>query len=178
MQTSSEGRHSIRISGLSTIDFRAGFSRIPTMDFKTTSSRPVQGVQSVPVWIKPSSLLFTPGWINKYSFPFSRCSHSHPSEHHWTVAACSTRSVRTPRDHRGGHQNVADPVLPRASAVQPLEHHRVHPAQRGFLSAGYRIWPGWLCIPESLQCFFLQYYTKWVMCIVAHNKNACLFGIC
>lgn len=43
MQTSSNGRHSVRISGLSTIDFRAGFSRKPTMDFKKTSSRPVQG---------------------------------------------------------------------------------------------------------------------------------------
>lgn len=42
-QTSSEGRHSVRISGLSTIDFRAGFSRKFTLDFKKTSSRPVQG---------------------------------------------------------------------------------------------------------------------------------------
>ncbi|XP_070817740.1 hemicentin-1 [Chaetodon trifascialis] len=44
IKTSSEGRHSVRISGLSTIDFRAGFSRKPTMDFKQTSSRPVQGI--------------------------------------------------------------------------------------------------------------------------------------
>ncbi|XP_017276034.1 hemicentin-1 isoform X1 [Kryptolebias marmoratus] len=44
IKTSSEGRHSIRISGLSTIDFRAGFSRKPTLDFKMTSSRPVQGI--------------------------------------------------------------------------------------------------------------------------------------
>uniref|UniRef100_A0A3B3BIE7 Hemicentin 1 n=1 Tax=Oryzias melastigma TaxID=30732 RepID=A0A3B3BIE7_ORYME len=42
--TSSEGRHSVRISGLSTIDFRAGFSRKPTLDFKMTSSRPVQDI--------------------------------------------------------------------------------------------------------------------------------------
>uniref|UniRef100_A0A8C1K3P7 Hemicentin-1 n=1 Tax=Cyprinus carpio TaxID=7962 RepID=A0A8C1K3P7_CYPCA len=39
-----EGRHSVRISGLSTIDFRAGFSRRETLDFKMTSSRPVQGI--------------------------------------------------------------------------------------------------------------------------------------
>uniref|UniRef100_A0A8B9QFV8 Ig-like domain-containing protein n=1 Tax=Apteryx owenii TaxID=8824 RepID=A0A8B9QFV8_APTOW len=38
------GRHSVRITGLSTIDFRAGFSRKPTLDFKKTSSRPVQGL--------------------------------------------------------------------------------------------------------------------------------------
>uniref|UniRef100_A0A671W9G0 Hemicentin 1 n=1 Tax=Sparus aurata TaxID=8175 RepID=A0A671W9G0_SPAAU len=44
IKTSSEGRHSVRISGLSTIDFRAGFSRKPTMDFKKTFSRPVQGI--------------------------------------------------------------------------------------------------------------------------------------
>nr|XP_054608122.1 hemicentin-1 isoform X2 [Nothobranchius furzeri] len=44
IKISSKGRHSVRISGLSTIDFRAGFSRKPTMDFKMTSSRPVQGI--------------------------------------------------------------------------------------------------------------------------------------
>ncbi|KAG8003177.1 Hemicentin-1, partial [Nibea albiflora] len=44
IRTSSEGRHSVRISGLSTIDFRAGFSRKPTLDFKKASSRPVQGI--------------------------------------------------------------------------------------------------------------------------------------
>ncbi|KAG5850585.1 hypothetical protein ANANG_G00084020 [Anguilla anguilla] len=44
IKTTSEGRHSVRISGLSTIDFRAGFSRKPTLDFKMTSSRPVQGI--------------------------------------------------------------------------------------------------------------------------------------
>ncbi|XP_034438633.1 hemicentin-1 isoform X1 [Hippoglossus hippoglossus] len=44
IKVSSEGRHSVRISGLSTIDFRAGFSKNPTLDFKKTSSRPVQGI--------------------------------------------------------------------------------------------------------------------------------------
>ncbi|XP_051581270.1 hemicentin-1-like isoform X1 [Myxocyprinus asiaticus] len=44
IKTSSEGRHSVRISGLSTIDFRAGFSQRHTLDFKMTSSRPVQGI--------------------------------------------------------------------------------------------------------------------------------------
>uniref|UniRef100_A0AAV2L311 Ig-like domain-containing protein n=1 Tax=Knipowitschia caucasica TaxID=637954 RepID=A0AAV2L311_KNICA len=44
IQTSSAGRHSVRISGLSHIDFRAGFSRNPTLDFKKTMSRPVQGI--------------------------------------------------------------------------------------------------------------------------------------
>ncbi|XP_060630493.2 hemicentin-1 isoform X1 [Anolis sagrei] len=44
IKTSSSGRHSVRITGLSTIDFRAGFSRKLTLDFKMTSSRPVQGI--------------------------------------------------------------------------------------------------------------------------------------
>ncbi|XP_026178915.1 hemicentin-1 [Mastacembelus armatus] len=44
IKTTSEGRHSVRISGLSNIDFRAGFSRQATLDFKKTSSRPVQGI--------------------------------------------------------------------------------------------------------------------------------------
>ncbi|XP_068563703.1 hemicentin-1 [Cebidichthys violaceus] len=44
IKTSSEGRHSVRISGLSNIDFRIGFSRKPTLDFKKISSRPVHGI--------------------------------------------------------------------------------------------------------------------------------------
>ncbi|KFP01647.1 Hemicentin-1, partial [Calypte anna] len=44
IKTSSSGRHSVRITGLSTIDFRAGFSRKPTLDFKKTASRPVKGI--------------------------------------------------------------------------------------------------------------------------------------
>ncbi|XP_065792282.1 hemicentin-1 isoform X3 [Muntiacus reevesi] len=44
VKTSSTGRHSVRITGLSTIDFRAGFSRKPTLDFRKTVSRPVQGI--------------------------------------------------------------------------------------------------------------------------------------
>ncbi|KAM6456551.1 hemicentin-1 isoform 2-T2 [Liasis olivaceus] len=44
IKASSSGRHSIRITGLSSIDFRVGFSRTPTLDFKMTSTRPVQGI--------------------------------------------------------------------------------------------------------------------------------------
>ncbi|XP_015725366.1 hemicentin-1 isoform X1 [Coturnix japonica] len=44
IKTSSSGRHSVRITGLSTIEFRAGFSKKPTLDFKKTSSRPVKGI--------------------------------------------------------------------------------------------------------------------------------------
>lgn len=44
IKTASAGRHSVRITGLSTIDFRAGFSRKPTMNFKKIGNRPVQGI--------------------------------------------------------------------------------------------------------------------------------------
>ncbi|XP_053325662.1 hemicentin-1 [Spea bombifrons] len=44
IKTSSNGRHSVRITGVSTIDFRAGFSNKPTLDFEKTSSRPIQGI--------------------------------------------------------------------------------------------------------------------------------------
>ncbi|XP_069798458.1 hemicentin-1 [Narcine bancroftii] len=44
IKTASAGRHSIRITGLSTIDFRAGFSRKPTMNFRKIGNRPVQGI--------------------------------------------------------------------------------------------------------------------------------------
>ncbi|XP_036351171.2 hemicentin-1 [Ochotona princeps] len=44
VKTSSSGRHSVRISGLSALDFRAGFARKPTLDFTQTASRPVQGI--------------------------------------------------------------------------------------------------------------------------------------
>ncbi|XP_075689566.1 hemicentin-1 [Rhinoderma darwinii] len=44
IKTSSNGRHSVRITGVSTIDFRAGFSNKPTLDFSLTSSRPIQGI--------------------------------------------------------------------------------------------------------------------------------------
>ncbi|XP_029473326.1 LOW QUALITY PROTEIN: hemicentin-1 [Rhinatrema bivittatum] len=44
IKISSSGRHSVRITGLSTIDFRAGFSGKATLDFKKTSNRPVQGI--------------------------------------------------------------------------------------------------------------------------------------
>uniref|UniRef100_UPI00398EE55D hemicentin-1-like n=1 Tax=Pristiophorus japonicus TaxID=55135 RepID=UPI00398EE55D len=40
----STGRHSVRITGVSSIDFRAGFSTKPTSDFSKTSERPIQGI--------------------------------------------------------------------------------------------------------------------------------------
>ncbi|XP_062920094.1 hemicentin-1 isoform X2 [Mobula hypostoma] len=44
IKTASAGRHSVRITGLSTIDFRAGFSQKRTMNFKKIGNRPVQGI--------------------------------------------------------------------------------------------------------------------------------------
>ncbi|KAK9403939.1 Hemicentin-1 [Crotalus adamanteus] len=56
---SSSGRHSIRITGLSNIDFRAGFSRKPTLDFKMTSTRPIQ--EPPPVIQVPNNVIVPPG---------------------------------------------------------------------------------------------------------------------
>ncbi|XP_038613568.1 hemicentin-1 [Tachyglossus aculeatus] len=44
IKISSSGRHSVRITGLSSIDFRAGFFRKATLDFKRMANRPVQGI--------------------------------------------------------------------------------------------------------------------------------------
>ncbi|XP_041098662.1 hemicentin-1 isoform X2 [Polyodon spathula] len=38
------GRHTLRVTGVSPLDFRAGFSSHPTRDFAQTRERPVQGV--------------------------------------------------------------------------------------------------------------------------------------
>ncbi|XP_040215726.1 hemicentin-1 isoform X1 [Rana temporaria] len=44
IKTSSSARHSVRITGVSTVDFQAGFSNKPTLDFSKTSSRPIEGI--------------------------------------------------------------------------------------------------------------------------------------
>ncbi|KAK1155520.1 hemicentin-1-like [Acipenser oxyrinchus oxyrinchus] len=40
----SSGRHTLRVTGVSPLDFRAGFSSHPTRDFAQTRERPVQGI--------------------------------------------------------------------------------------------------------------------------------------
>ncbi|KAH9500753.1 Hemicentin-1, partial [Bulinus truncatus] len=46
LRVSSTGTHSIRVTGLSSADFVAGFSKYPTRDFSKTSLRPIQGIAS------------------------------------------------------------------------------------------------------------------------------------
>lgn len=185
-QTTSEGRHSVRISGLSTIDFRAGFSRKPTLDLKKTSSRPVQGQWGQPYQIVKkkkktpqllSVLAFTSN-VHLHLLAFvqlstqhmlsiiPRHSHPHPSEHYRAFTSCSSWQARAPVSHRQSDQNFANPLLPWAPAIRPLEHHRVHPTQWGLLPEGDRIWPGWFPVPESFQRFLLQHYTWSVMKVV------------
>lgn len=188
MQTSSEGRHSVRISGLSTIDFRAGFSRKPTLDFKKTSSRPVQGQWGQPFQIVKEkdttavvcvpfhllSSLISCGYeaakntVYCIWYQLSRYSHPHPAQYHWTFSSCSGWQARAPINHRRSDQNLANPLLPWTSAVRTLEHYRVYSAQRGLLPAGDRIRPWRFPLPKSLQCLFLQYYTWSVIQVLTH----------
>lgn len=42
-QVYSSGRHSVRITGISSIDFRAGFSTQPSLDLNHTIEWPLQG---------------------------------------------------------------------------------------------------------------------------------------
>ncbi len=43
IQVSAEGHHTVRISGLSGVDFEYGFSRVPVSNMEETESRPVRG---------------------------------------------------------------------------------------------------------------------------------------
>uniref|UniRef100_W5LWV1 Hemicentin/VWA7 galactose-binding domain-containing protein n=1 Tax=Lepisosteus oculatus TaxID=7918 RepID=W5LWV1_LEPOC len=43
LRVSCSGRHSLRVTGVSNLDFRAGFSSRPVTDFSQTRERPVEG---------------------------------------------------------------------------------------------------------------------------------------
>uniref|UniRef100_UPI0035900F1F hemicentin-1 n=1 Tax=Myxine glutinosa TaxID=7769 RepID=UPI0035900F1F len=63
IKVESAGRHSIRITGLSTIDFKAGFSRKPTLNFNSTTSHPILGIPTFV--LLNSSGLFPHGHFDK-----------------------------------------------------------------------------------------------------------------
>ncbi|CAL1547240.1 unnamed protein product, partial [Lymnaea stagnalis] len=44
LRVSSSGTHSVRVTGLSSADFVAGFSKYPSKDFSKTALRPIQGI--------------------------------------------------------------------------------------------------------------------------------------
>ncbi|XP_069772736.1 hemicentin-1-like [Narcine bancroftii] len=60
------GRHSVRVSGVSNLDFRAGFSTKPTSDFSRTIERPIQGI-STHILLKCSGLQ-PPGQLDYLEF--------------------------------------------------------------------------------------------------------------
>lgn len=43
VQVSCSGRHTLRVTGVSNLDFRAGFSSVPVSEFNHTKGRPVKG---------------------------------------------------------------------------------------------------------------------------------------
>ncbi|KAL4660770.1 hemicentin-1-like [Arapaima gigas] len=57
------GRHTLRVTGVSNLDFRAGFSNVPVSEFNNTRERPVQGVPAH-VLLKCTGLT-PPGHVNQ-----------------------------------------------------------------------------------------------------------------
>ncbi|XP_029960009.1 hemicentin-1 [Salarias fasciatus] len=46
LKVSCSGRHTLRVTGVSSLDFRAGFSHVPVSEFNQTRERPVKGLPS------------------------------------------------------------------------------------------------------------------------------------
>lgn len=44
-KVSCSGRHTLRVTGVSNLDFRAGFSSIPVTEFNHTRERPIKGAR-------------------------------------------------------------------------------------------------------------------------------------
>lgn len=59
LKVSCSGRHTLRVTGVSNLDFRAGFSSVPVLEFNHTRERPIKGVVHVSVsvsnviWLRP-----------------------------------------------------------------------------------------------------------------------------
>lgn len=45
LKVSCSGRHTLRVTGVSSLDFRAGFSTLPVSEFNHTRERPIKGVE-------------------------------------------------------------------------------------------------------------------------------------
>lgn len=45
LKTSCSGRHTLRVTGVSNLDFRAGFSSVPVSEFNHTRERPIKGAK-------------------------------------------------------------------------------------------------------------------------------------
>lgn len=43
LKVSCSGRHTLRVTGVSSLDFRAGFSTVPVLEFNHTRERPIKG---------------------------------------------------------------------------------------------------------------------------------------
>uniref|UniRef100_A0A671UMA6 Ig-like domain-containing protein n=1 Tax=Sparus aurata TaxID=8175 RepID=A0A671UMA6_SPAAU len=50
------GRHTLRVTGVSNLDFRAGFSSVPVSEFNHTRERPIKGAKPAHVLLKCTSL--------------------------------------------------------------------------------------------------------------------------
>lgn len=57
LKVSCSGRHTLRVTGVSSLDFRAGFSSVPVYEFNHTRERPIKGARHVFIF---ASILISP----------------------------------------------------------------------------------------------------------------------
>ena len=94
----------------------------------------------------------------------NRHPHPHPAQHHGPGPSGPPGQAGAGVHHGGGGEDPPHPLLPRTPPLQPVEHQRVHPSQRGLLPPGVRVRPGRRPVPEGLQRVLLQHRPRSAHC--------------
>lgn len=156
---SCSGRHTLRVTGVSNLDFRAGFSSVPVAEFNHTRERPVKGAGHVSFRVSHLtwSRTHADDDIMMSSFLPPRSSNSHSSEMHrleasWAAQPGGTSiGLRTPL----AHHPSSSALWPRWAG--PVEPARVtHPLPE-LLYQGNGQRRGGLPLPEAVQCLLHQH---------------------
>lgn len=107
LKISCSGRHTLRVTGVSSLDFRAGFSSVPVTEFNHTRERPIKGVWHVSVsslpfiWPRPCAENYLmPIFLCPSGLPshvLLKCTGLKPPGHlsHVELVSGSGRSLRT-----------------------------------------------------------------------------------